>query len=46
VRTRLIAAERVTALHQQLAQFRSQLEDLNDELAEQARTDPLTQLGN
>jgi two-component system, cell cycle response regulator len=46
VQTRLIAAERVTALHQQLAEFRSQLEVLNDELAEQARTDPLTQLGN
>ncbi len=46
VQTRLIAAERVTALHQQLASFRMQLEGLNDELAGQARTDALTHLGN
>src|SRR6202042_2169896 len=46
VQTRLIAAERVTALHHQLTRFRSQLEGLNDELAEQARTDALTHLGN
>jgi two-component system, cell cycle response regulator len=46
VQTRLIAAERVTALHHQLVEFRSQLEVLNGELAQQARTDPLTQLGN
>ena len=46
VQTRLIAAERVTALHEQLAEFRTQLERLNGELAEQARTDALTQLGN
>jgi two-component system, cell cycle response regulator len=46
VQTRLIAAERVTALHRQLAEFRNQLEGLNDELAGQARTDALTQLGN
>jgi two-component system, cell cycle response regulator len=46
VQTRLIAAARVTALHHQLTQFRSQLEQLNDELGEQARTDALTQLGN
>jgi len=46
VQTRLIAAERVTVLHQQLAAFRTQLEGLNDELAGQARTDALTQLGN
>jgi two-component system chemotaxis response regulator CheY len=46
VQTRLIAAERVTALHHQLAEFRTQLEQLNDEFAEQARTDALTQLGN
>jgi diguanylate cyclase (GGDEF)-like protein len=36
---RLIAAERVTSLYRQL-------ERLNRELAVQARTDPLTQLGN
>jgi two-component system chemotaxis response regulator CheY len=46
VQSRLIAAERVTALHRQLTEARAQLEHLNGELAEQARTDPLTQLGN
>ena len=46
VQTRLIAAERVTELHHQLARFRFQLEGVNDELAEQARTDALTHLGN
>jgi two-component system chemotaxis response regulator CheY len=46
VQTRLIAAERVTALHRQIAEFRLQLERLNRDLAEQARTDALTQLGN
>jgi diguanylate cyclase (GGDEF)-like protein len=46
VQTRLIAAERVTALHRQLVEFRLELERLNAELAVQARTDPLTRLGN
>ncbi len=46
VQTSLIAAERVTELHNQLNRFRGQLEILNGELAEQARTDPLTHLGN
>jgi two-component system chemotaxis response regulator CheY len=46
VQTRLIAAERVTSLHRQISEFRTQLERLNRDLAEQARTDPLTQLGN
>ncbi len=46
VRTRLIAAARVTALHREVHQFRRQLEDLNARLAAQARTDPLTNLGN
>jgi two-component system cell cycle response regulator len=46
VQTRLIAAERVTVLHSQIADYRVQLERLNGELSEQARTDPLTQLGN
>ena len=46
VQTRLIAAERVTAIHRELAEFRAELQRLNRELAEQARTDPLTQLGN
>jgi two-component system chemotaxis response regulator CheY len=46
VETRLIAAARVTALHHQLTEFRTELERLNDELAALARTDPLTRLGN
>ncbi len=43
---RLIAAGRVTALHRQLTQQRTDLETLNRELAEIARRDPLTGLGN
>ncbi len=46
VRTRLIAATRVTALHRQIAEFRDELELLNVALGVQARTDPLTRLGN
>jgi diguanylate cyclase (GGDEF)-like protein len=46
LRTRLIAARRVTDLHKQVARFHRELERLNDELAQQARTDPLTGLGN
>jgi len=46
VQTRLIAAERVTTLHTELADYRIQLQRHNGELAEEARTDPLTQLGN
>jgi diguanylate cyclase (GGDEF)-like protein len=46
LRLRLIAAERVTALHGQLGRERTQLERHNDELAEIARLDPLTGLGN
>lgn len=46
VKTRLIAAARVTGLHQQISQFRDELEHLNTALALLARTDPLTQLGN
>jgi diguanylate cyclase (GGDEF)-like protein len=46
VQTRLIAAERVTELHTEIADYRLQLERLNGDLAEEARTDPLTQLGN
>ncbi|HEV7526560.1 MAG TPA: diguanylate cyclase [Acidimicrobiia bacterium] len=46
VQTRLIAAARVTGLHNELNAFRAQLERANGNLAEQARTDPLTQLGN
>jgi two-component system cell cycle response regulator len=43
---RLIAANRVTALHHQLAEQRVQLERLNDELSILARRDPLTGLNN
>ena len=43
---RLRVAARVTKLHADLAASRSDLERLNVELAEQGRTDPLTQLGN
>jgi two-component system, cell cycle response regulator len=46
VRSRLIAATRVTALHRQIVEFRDELERLNTALGLQARTDPLTQLGN
>lgn len=42
----LIAASRVTSLHQQLAEQRTQLEGLNQELAAIARRDPLTGLRN
>ncbi len=43
---RLISASRVTSLHRQLSEQKSELERLNSRLAEQARTDPLTGLGN
>lgn len=43
---RLISASRVTALHQRLAEQNAKLEELNSQLADQARTDPLTGLGN
>ncbi len=46
LQARLIAAARVTALHRQLSQQRSELEELNEELAAIARRDPLTGLGN
>lgn len=46
VRTRLVAAERVTALHRQVNHFRSQLEQANVELLERSLTDALTGLGN
>lgn len=44
--TRLISARRLTTLHERLAGQRAELERLNLKLAEQARTDPLTGLGN
>jgi two-component system chemotaxis response regulator CheY len=43
---RLIAASRVSSLHQQLAEQRTELEVLNRELMDIARKDPLTGLGN
>jgi two-component system cell cycle response regulator len=46
VRTRLVAAERVTALHAQLAETRAQLEQANAELVGLSLTDALTGLGN
>jgi two-component system cell cycle response regulator len=46
LQARLIAAARVTSLHRQLAQQRTELEALNEELAAVARRDPLTGLGN
>jgi len=42
----LIAAERVTRLHLQLAQQRVELQGLNQELRSLTRRDPLTGLGN
>jgi two-component system, cell cycle response regulator len=46
LRTRLLVAARITALHQQLTEQKRQLERLNHELFEQGRRDPLTHLGN
>jgi two-component system cell cycle response regulator len=46
VQTRLVAAERVTLLHRQVADFRAQLERANFELLGRSLTDALTGLGN
>lgn len=46
LQARLIAAARVTSLHLQLAAQRTELEGLNEELADIARRDPLTGLRN
>jgi diguanylate cyclase (GGDEF)-like protein len=46
LRARLLVAARVTALHRQLAEQQAELQRLNQELFEQGRRDPLTQLGN
>jgi two-component system cell cycle response regulator len=46
LRVRLIAAERVSALHAKLADQQAELERLNVELAATARIDPLTGLRN
>jgi two-component system chemotaxis response regulator CheY len=46
LKARLIAAERVTSLHQQLEVRRGELEHLNHELTAISLRDPLTGLGN
>ncbi len=46
VRTRMIAAERVTALQRRVTDIQSQLEEANNVLRDLSRTDPLTGLGN
>ncbi len=46
LRVRLLVAARITTLHAELAANRSDLERLNRELADQGRTDALTQIGN
>ena len=46
LQTRLIAADRTTRLHRQLARYREELERLNAHLAVVARTDALTGVGN
>ena len=46
LRARPITATRVTSLRKQLTQQRENLKRLNRELFWQARTDPLTRLGN
>jgi len=43
---RLVAAARVTVLHARLAEREGELERLNLDLAQEARRDPLTRLGN
>ena len=46
LRARLIVAARVTALHTELAQQRTELEGLNHDLAAIVRRDPLTGVGS
>jgi len=46
LKARLIAADRVTALHRQLAHQQTELERLNEQLTQVARRDPLTGLVN
>jgi len=46
MQARLVAAERVTVLQRQVADFRTQLEEANLELRSQSLTDALTGLGN
>ncbi len=42
----LLVAARITALHRELQEQRSELKRLNQQLFEQGRRDPLTQMGN
>jgi len=46
LQARLINAERIRALHLKLAKHQRELERLNGLLHDEARTDPLTRLGN
>jgi two-component system chemotaxis response regulator CheY len=46
LRTRLVAAERVTALHRQVVDIRAQLEQANVAATRRSLTDSLTELGN
>src|SRR5580704_10548713 len=46
VETRLVAATRVTALHRQVLDYRTQLEHANTELLSLSLTDPLNGIGN
>lgn len=46
LQVRMISASRLNTLHRQLAEQRQELKRLNIQLADQARTDPLTDLGN
>ena len=46
VETRLVVAQRVTALHNQIRTYRDELELANLDLLDQSRADALTGLGN
>jgi two-component system, cell cycle response regulator len=46
LKARLIAAARVTELHERLSAQQAELEQLNESLFRQSRTDPLTGVGN
>ena len=46
VQTRLVAADRVTALHRQVVDIQEQLERANVDATQRSLTDPLTELGN
>ncbi|CAN5720959.1 diguanylate cyclase [soil metagenome] len=46
LKVRMVSASRLNKLYRQLTEQREELEWLNAQLADQARTDPLTELGN